>query len=327
MKKSLFFLIGSFFFALSSVAQTNFPFPVADAEWITTRASGCIGGSIIYDTWREYLDGDTAVQGQTYQKLMLQPECTLQTQGTNCDYALNVYPGPPINIGAIHVDGQKVFFRKFTLPPPEAGVYEADLFDLPTGVDILLYDFGWSVGDTVAAPKNDGSAVLYKVTDVSFFPSGRKKISLLHLNGIGYTHLIMEGMGNTVGLLGNYSSLAASSYAPLPGCFHHNGMVIVDSGECQHCGAVGTNDETVGKMFSIFPNPADLSFQIETSSDNPSDFDLHIVSLLGQTIYRQNDFTGRLTVSCTDWPAQPYIVLLSKRANGQMWSEKLLIAR
>lgn len=326
MKKNLFTLALWLCAAVPLFAQQNFSIPVVDAEWITVRASGCIGGSTLYNTWREYLGSDTLVQGQTYQKLMLHPECTLQTQGLNCNYFYNAYQGPAVNIGALRVAGQKVYFLKFTLPPPDASVYEADLEKVPGGTDVLLYDFGWSVGDTVVTPKSDGSNIFYKVTDVSLYPSGRKKISLLHLNGIGYTHIVMEGMGNTVGLLGNYSNIAASSYAPLPACFNQNGQFIVDSGECDHCGSVATKPEPLDGVFSVFPNPADQSIVVETGQDSPQNFDLQIVNLLGQVLYRQNDCEGHTTVSCANWPAQPCILLLSDRSGGKLWLKKLQIA-
>lgn len=322
MKKNLFFLLLLATATPPLSAQQNFAFPTADAEWITARASGCIGGSTIYNTWREYLGADTLVQGLTYQKLMLQPECTLQTQGMNCNYAYNPYQGPPVNIGALRVEGQKVFFRKFSLPPPDAGVYEADLINVPGGTDVLLYDFGWTVGDTVVTPKSDGTSIRYKITEVSLYPSGRKKFSLLHITGIGYTHVVMEGMGNTVGLWGNYSNIAANSYAPLPSCFHQNGVVILDSGECAHCGTVEVEAEPASVGLSVFPNPADQTIEIETTGGR---FDLHIVNLLGQTLYHETGFSDRTTVSSANWPAQTCIVQLSNPDKEQVFLKKVRI--
>ncbi len=81
MKRNLFMLCLLFAAPSITYAQQNFSFPESDAEWITTRVSGCIGGSSIYNLWREYLGPDTLLQGHIYQKLFLQPECTLVTQG------------------------------------------------------------------------------------------------------------------------------------------------------------------------------------------------------------------------------------------------------
>lgn len=302
------------------VAQ-NFPFPTANAEWITTRVSGCAGGSDIYNSWREYLGGDTVLQNKPYQKLYLQPECTLTTQGTNCDYSLNVYQGLAFAIGALREEDQRVYFQKFELSNDLFTTYEKTMNLLSAGIDILLYDFNWQIGDTLAAEVGGGAAIKYAVTSLSTLPNGRKKYVLTHLSGSAYTYEIIEGAGNSMGLFANYINPTGSSYLPVNGCFHHNGAVVFTSTFCTTCGSVAVAPEPEVPALEVYPNPASdrLSIVLTPLNSLPEFYELQIYNLQGQLLYGDAHFSGQGQLSVAQWPAQTaLLIVLREPGSGQL---------
>ena len=302
------------------VAQ-NFPFPTANAEWITTRVSGCAGGSAIYNSWREYLGGDTVLQNKPYQKLYLQPECTLTTQGTNCNYSLNVYQGPAFVIGALREEDQRVYFQKFESSNGLFTTYEKTMNLLSAGIDILLYDFNWQIGDTLAAEVGGGAAIKYAVTSLSTLPNGRKKYILTHLSGSVYTYEIIEGAGNSMGLFANYINPTGSSYLPVNGCFYHDGAAVLTSAFCTTCGSVTVAPEPEVPALKVYPNPASDRLNIVLTPPNSRSefYELQIYNLQGQLLYQDAHFSGQGQLSVAQWPAQTaLLIVLREPGSGQL---------
>lgn len=308
----------------------NFPFPTSNAQWITARKSGCFGGSNIYNLWREYLGPDTVLQNKTYQLLYLEPECTLTTEGMNCSHSLDPYQGSPIAVGGLRQEGSRVFFYKFNVSDPAFNTYERPLTILPSEEDILLYDFNGQAGDTLLLPSVGAETFHYTITNVTTLPSGRKQLTIKRLYTIGYTHQIVEGAGNTMGLFSNYSNPAASSYLPLPSCFFHNGIQVLTSTECEHCGNVSAAAEPAAPVFKIYPNPAAdwINFEVLGAESLPRHFDLRVYSPLGQLLYRDANFLVAKGLAISPWRNHAWLaVALRDKSNGRIWVERVELGR
>ncbi len=203
--------------------------------------------------------------------------------------------------------------------------YENDLLDLPSGVDVLLYDFDRVVGDTLVAPLAGGAAKPYKVSTITLLPSGRKKFKLTHINGFGYTQEVVEGAGNTRGLFGNYSDPSGSSYLPLDGCFNQNGESVLESANCNFCGSVDVRPDFPERPFILFPNPADDEISIQTRTGNAEHCHVKIVDLLGHVLFEKTGFNTDTAISTANWPPQTCILSLTDPESGHSWVQKFQV--
>ncbi|TNE61593.1 MAG: T9SS type A sorting domain-containing protein [Bacteroidetes bacterium] len=297
--------------AWAPLAAQNYPFPTADAEWVTTHVSNyCIGGSNIYFLWREYLGTDTTIQGRIYQKVLLQPECKHITTGTHCTGFDVFYAGGPMTIGALRADDQQVFFYRFPLPDSLFGDFETALTDLPSGEDVLLFDFGLEVGDTMVAHIKSGNDLHFEVVKTDTW-SNRKRLTLKFLDGIGYTREVTEGIGSNDGLLGLYYSPAASFYLPLGTCFYTAGKKLLSAQYCGVCGVVSTPPTPETLPAQVYPNPAQDKLYLEIDPKYASGlFDLQLFDIQGKLlaqrvhtgciIYLPANFHGWLIVALQD---------------------------
>ncbi len=314
MKKYLFALVLSTSIFAPLPAQ-NFPFPTSDAEWITTWASGCIGGSHIYNVWRDYIGGDTVIQQKLYKKIYHRRECYLVTQGNHCDYSYTNYDIEGYPIGALRVENQRVYFQKFAGSSPSL---HTEL--MPAGIDVLLYDYGWQVGDTLFAPLNNGSANNFKVTEISTLPSGRKQFKLINISFIGFQRLITEGVGSTVGLFGNYANPFNSA---VECCFNHNGSVVQTSEYCSFCGYVSVTPSPSDIQLKVYPNPASDQLFIEMP-DNTKALELKFYNLQGQCLYEDLNFLGQTQVAVGRWSAQSWIfIVVRDPSSAHTWIQKI----
>ncbi|MCB0522910.1 MAG: T9SS type A sorting domain-containing protein [Saprospiraceae bacterium] len=323
--KFAFLLFVSSSFPLKLFSQ-NFPFPSSNAEWVTTRVSGCVGASNIYNVWREYLGGDTVWQNQTYKIVFLKPSCTLTTQGQNCDYSLVPYGGPVIPIGGIREENGKVYFNKFDLPDNYFYTFERQLNNLPAKTEVLLYDFNWQMGNTHEAVTNSTS-LNFSITSISTLPDGRKQFLLTHLQGFSYTKTVVEGAGAVDGLFGLYYDPTGSTYLPLDGCFYDNGTEVLHSDHCNYCGSVDTPFDPPGLHVQVYPNPASelLSVNIE-SPEQYDNYELKIYDLLGSLVYEDLNFSGQEQLSIEELSLKSLAILLIRiPAIEKTWVRKVVL--
>ncbi len=316
------------FLTAGSLGAQNFPFPTADAEWVTTHVSNyCIGGSNIYFLWREYLGADTVIQGKTYQRLLFQPECEHITTGLHCTGFDRYYNGGPITVGGIRSDSQKVFFYKFDLADSHFDVYETALKKIPAGQDILLYDFNWAVGDTVVVQMQGGNHLYMRVLEIHVF-NGRKEIVVSPLSGVAYQLNIVEGTGAGAGLFGLYYSSAASFYLPLGTCFYHNGGVVLSGQWCGVCGLVNAPGQS-GKLppVRVYPNPASEAVYVEADPGG-GPYQLRVHDLQGRLLYADGAFPGNTSLAVSRLPTNGWVLLSLQTAGGSAsWTGRVWVGR
>lgn len=124
---------------LSTSTKAQIHFPDSSAQWVYYCAyiSWVIGEEDIYyfdGNDRHFLNGDTIINGLEYTKVYFEDDAHGGTPDTS--YATF--------LGALRVDERKVYYRG------EIGGYDP-FIDTPDSIpdDVLLYDFGASVGDTL----------------------------------------------------------------------------------------------------------------------------------------------------------------------------------
>jgi len=224
------------------------PLPDAGANWNMAREKFCTapGGRWFYSI---RYNGDTLVGNKTFKKLDIpfyhaDPASTFQCLVTS---------QPGLYAGALRQDNtnRKVYF----LPPNNTQ-------------ELLLYDFTMTVGDTLKGYL--ASSLTYKVVSINTFVGGglvRKQLNLVMSGCPSDTLRFIEGIGSSYGLL----------YGPTP-CIadvDRNSLLCMSVGNIpqyqlpniSNCALITTNKTIISApTFSLYPNPAEEYFQIESKS-------------------------------------------------------------
>jgi len=227
MKKIIIFLFAAL--CINSYAQNGFP--TGNAIWNEVNLYS-------YKFHLYGMTGDTVMNDTLYQKLYVLSDTTLDciNEQSEC-------------FGFIRQEEQKVFFK----PNHE--------WEYP---DILLYDFGASIGDTIwQGAEFDGEYFyyagdyLYYVIENIEIENGRK---IYFLEGVFGFDAWYENIGSYQGLFGHLANKVIGM--PVPNvllCFRHNDIVEFLSNSCVRCfsckpSPIGV-DEIRVENISIYPNP------------------------------------------------------------------------
>jgi len=175
-------------------------------------------------------------------------------------------------IGGFRNEGEKVWFRPYGILP-----------------DILLYDFGASIGDTVwhntlAQYINNGEYDFFTFQDINNYSiishiddaiSGRKKVTVV--NEIMYIHDWIEGIGDVGDYSGFFGHILAipdgDRYKPELECFKYNNVIVYPNQIppnylCNTCPCAGDvtiqsyDTENNSYLFQNQPNPFSKSTEI-----------------------------------------------------------------
>ncbi len=259
-------------------------FPQGNAEWISVYHSYPCPSAYKTHVWDEKLTGDTTIGAYTYQKLTYQPLCLKQFQGKLCQPTLEHSTHPPIDIGGIREEGEKVYFYKFDVPDSIFTDYDFIVAHLHANTEILLYDFNWSANDTVRVYIENGQVYrTYQVTTVDTI-DGKKHITLKTLFDFGHDITVIEGHGESRGIFGMYYFFNPTHDDLEHSCFFLDGETQEDHPECYICGTVSTHDQQLLPL-QIFPNPASTELWIDVG-DISQPFILQVFNSSGQLIYR-----------------------------------------
>lgn len=216
-------------------AYNNY-FPTSDAIW-NTHILGSTGN--YHDNQIYGIKGDTMISGNLYHKVYILSDTVVE------DSHDNTY------LGALLKDDKKVWFK------PQTWV----------GEDILLYDFGVAVRDTIW---HNAYARIHSGSSISFMPADNYSIvTYIEPNSETYYYInsgIYPGQkwnskfGSTHGLFGSIIDM------PLPGdkyelaCFKHNNTVkYLNNAKCDvcFCKSLGVEMDLLSEQkITISPNPA-----------------------------------------------------------------------
>jgi len=277
MKKLIFIL--AMCIATNALAQNSFP--TENAIW----------NESIRGDYRIFgLLGDTTFNGITYSKLYLLADTIIpeESGGLWC-------------VGAFRNEGQKVYFK------PVNWEY----------LDILLYDFGAEVGDTIWhnawMPPYEGYYINIEpcsdcysiVSNIAIDEDGRKIYwvgcpSPPHLSWNGRWY---EGIGSDKGVLFSLQSSFPDywSYEDFQlNCFKHNDTVkYLNNPKCNKCFCTFVNiTENLSDTIKIFPNPTNDILNIETPN-NINIKSISIYNMDGKLIEKNMCFlnSGQLNIS------------------------------
>lgn len=245
----------------SAFAQDYTPFPTENAEWHSRSLNPFLGGGSDTRYWKTYLTGDTVIDGQTYRIVRLEKFCRKKVEQHTQE--ITYFPPNAVNdlpVGAVREEDRRIYFYKFDY---DANLhefnYESTIQSWQSGTEYLLYDFNFSVGDTVWLEED-----IYLTVEEEMTPlSGRRRYRLSHsLRPFLNTYWI-EGAGSEYGLFGAY-------YDPF---FQAGGLCIWiggdylfgAEGECYECsGLTSATEATPPPTVRIFPNPAADVLSLET---------------------------------------------------------------
>jgi hypothetical protein len=240
--KKLILIIAIVISSISIVSAQNYvPFPESNATWVTNY-SYYLGGIGWLNQYNKYylLENDTIIDDKEYSIMYV-------------DNSFGVFN---VKLGAIRNESKKVYFR-FFYPITEA-VYEDLGYTYYDSTEFILYDFNYSIGDTINNCKFNSNNSYY-LQDIDSVLLNNNEYRTKYI--ISESELI-EGIGNLKGLFWSCGSTNVSNFSPSLICFSvNNSQNLINftsiSGECLL--PTGIHDKTNkknNKSFSIFPNPA-----------------------------------------------------------------------
>jgi Secretion system C-terminal sorting domain len=312
MKKCilLFLFIGT---AKINIAQTYQPFPTDSTVWRQISQQVFIPSIYVWD-YNYYLEGDTLLLGETYQKLYRVGAYSTYYNSGGAGYPFNLYTGPSADnrgyVGGIREDGAKrIYFLK---TPNFAGD--------PDSLEQLLYDFNLNVGDILPAAYNNtvfgalGQNYVSSIDSILIGTTYHKRFNVSTSSSTNYVSFI-EGVGSTVGLL-EVLSPPFEFYDNLM-CFTRNGVVrysnilssfpgVAVGLTCELPSLVGVSEQTEASPISVFPNPTTENITIQTPFSEKTN--IEIVDVFGRLMY-QKEFSGsEITIQVNQFPKGVYFL-------------------
>jgi len=268
MKKLL--LILTMCIATNAFAQTSFP--TSNAIWNESIYKNGVKHEYLYG-----LLGDTIINDMLYSRLYEFSDTLLLVEN------IRGY------IGALRNEEQKVFFR-----PP--------YWEYP---DILLYDFGASVGDTVwhnAFMYGYGAIVPYYpdeflgtygaysiIESITIDENYRKKYEVGGFGIFSEPNVWYEGIGSYMGILRSIQNdflLNGDSYIYELNCFKHGCTIKYLNSTCNKCFCslqTGISDKKVDSEFIyIYPNPTNSEFRVQSSEFRVQSSEFKIFDIIGR---------------------------------------------
>ena len=263
MKKLLLLTFIIITFIAKSQTWVYHPMPESNATWNFQVDAPCFPIISLYQDYSITITGDTIIGSKTYHKLFTPFVWNSYSGTSGCSIA---YPGYK---GAFRQDSiaKKVFYVPYDT------------------TEYLLYDFNMQVGDTL---KGCIASYPYDTVisiDSILVGSGYRKI--WHLNQYQGIYFI-EGIGSTYGLTVGSAGNAIGTF-PFWGltCFIQNGSTLYPNTTTSCPLITSINSlEKISNQLSVFPNPSNGSFSIET--ENIELKEIRISDLLGKEIFHQD---------------------------------------
>lgn len=240
-------------------------------EWYTLNAIVCKDTEGHYNTFVNWLSGDTLINEVRYTKVME----TLNGEGT------------PYQVALLREEDGKVW-----------ETYNGNS-------EILLYDFTANVGDSLVCGYGD-YFVLDSISIEQIGGVDRKKFWFgLEYDFTGEPYAMetwIEGIGSDLGLLycGSYY-FCGGYYRAL--CFHQDGELIWQNPEYDAC-VITSVEEINDKGISVYPNPA---MEIVTI-DGLEAAEVQIYNALGQLVKTVRDANE---ISVSELPQGVYLVRIA----------------
>ncbi len=313
----------SILFCLFCCLSFSQVFPQGNAEWITMYQVHPCMTSIGYHIWKEKLEGDTVIGNYTYQILTFQPLCIIHFQSKTCPAYESHSQLLPKAIGGIRQEGEKVFFYKFSVSDGLFTNYETIMSRLDDNREILLYDFSWSIGDTVRVYTGQIVHLTYRVTNVEFV-DGKNNITLQKILPSGATIKVIEGIGETRGIFGMFYYFNFNHDNLYESCFFQDGEPLEYHSHCALCGPVSVHEPVVQQTLDLFPNPTSDEIYIDTK-DAGKPLVLRVYNSTGQLLFMDDKFQDTSPVSFRKLELKGWLFITLTTDNGLIQTGKVLV--
>jgi hypothetical protein len=228
--------------------------------------------------------GDTTFNGITYSKLYLLADTIIpeESGGLWC-------------VGGFRNEGQKVFFKPVNWEYP----------------DILFYDFGAEVGDTIwhnawmplpsygyqyyyqeFEPHSNCYSIVYHITETN----GQKIYDVYSsVPGLDWDNRWYEGIGSEKGILFSLPASYLMYWDPNEdfqlNCFKHNDIVkFLNNPKCNKCFCpfVNIKEETKNtENIKIYPNPTNSQLTIKNERLGIVALEVKILDLTGKIVFKE----------------------------------------
>lgn len=277
------------------------------SEWYVLYTEWCMMAPCIYfTTYDQHTEGDTIINGLMYQKV----------RGDNSNYS-----------GVLHSHVRKDSDGKvFMINDRE-------------DCEVLIYDFGAEVGDTVVLNYTCGQANVYcRVDSVDSVFMG-KPLSVLHVSyrsgGIGNWG-IKDTWVEGIGSLSGPAAAPATNYRFTDGggftlrCFFQMDTLVYHNTEyndvCDFDSTWLSINEVKGIAATISPNPSTNNFTLTLNQQPQQNTMLLIHDALGRIAKREELVSATQQVSVADLPNGMYTYMVTQNTVRQA-SGKLVIAK
>lgn len=304
------FLLAFVLFCPSGKGQIPAPFPDSTASWsVEFYETPDPWLPYNYYYYRYFLDGDTLINGQTYTRLF-----EAQTNAALIDTSAAIF------IGGIREDStQKVFF---TGPGPSYYPIYCT-FPATNNQEVLLYDFGRSVGDTFYIPVSGGNTWLNEVLDIDTISYGGVMRRRFEIRQNGEQVFQIEGIGSDKGIFYPYCTYFEWDWTLL--CF--SDPSISWNPMNNNCYLITGLEERVAlPKVTITPHPVGPATRLTVESENFSPFELEIYNLQGKVLHRQELWTGdALMLKKLDLSAGTYMYRLGSLKDGTVTGKLIVL--
>jgi hypothetical protein len=305
------------------MAQTYHPFPDSSAIW---RIEYCYLPTPISSPYcfrySNFINGDTIINGNTYSKI----------------YSSDVLASDTLNalyVGAVREDTNKRVY----LFADSIAIYNINnqnqnglCSDEILNKDVLLYDYGVTVGDTVFYQYVDSSRIYISSIDsvlvqsqylkrynYNFITPGGSNCPW-YINGLNNGYYYLEKIGHHSGIFEPYLYYANDDWNNLL-CFEDTEIAYPDSLACYN--AVGINDATIKEnLISVYPNPNNGIFEL--TIDTPfQQANLTIFDVTGKVIIQQKITQNNTQLNLLSNPKGMYFYQLL--VDGKQVTGKLIV--
>jgi hypothetical protein len=291
--QKVLFIISAVLVALTIEAQSI----DSSSAWRVNSSVCDPGHEIHYGFYKDYIDGDTTINGKDYLKIY-------QSGYTKIDWI----PNPSYNYFTHVFHGllREENHRWYTFLENR---------------DQLLFDFTLEVGDTVHSACTFLLNQTIIVDTIDSVMVGQSYKRRLHLNNEYGANYLIEGIGASSGL---FEQMIFFEWESGLVCFAQNGVSVWGSSSAECNLNIGIEENPKNhEVVRVFPNPA-TDFTYVAIPPNITGANISLTDVYGRIIFNRSNFSGTvLQLPLSSAPPGFYSILV--RSGFKIQALKLLI--
>ncbi len=175
--------------------------------------------------------------------------------------------------------------------------------------DLLIYDFGLSVGDTIFSNINpDEMAIVGAIDSIELNDgSKRKRLDLNSLTcpNLNDSEYWIEGIGGVSHAMSFIENFCATDIGRFLRCFSNDGSFLYGPTDGSTCFIINSTDEIEESKIKVFPNPTQDILNLEYDEMLKIE-ELNILNFNGQVIKSFQVENGFSQINISDFPIGVY---------------------